>query len=335
MIAKAAKNLWVTQILIVDDEYITYTMRVMPKQIDKLVTRFLEYLEVERGRSVRTIRNYDFYLRRFTHWAGRPAPEDITSEMVRRYRLWLNRGVAGREGKTLKKTTQNYHLIALRSFLKYLAREDITSLSAEKIELAKQEQREVAFLEAGELDRLLSAPKGSDLVTLRDRAILEMLFSTGLRVSELSGLKIEQVNLKRNEFTIRGKGSKLRTVYLSSTAKEALQTYLVKRRDASPFMFISHDPARAGREETGGITPRSIQRIVERYAKAAGITKRITPHTLRHTFATDLLMGGADIRSVQSMLGHASITTTQMYTHITNSKMKEVHKKFHDKQRKT
>lgn len=306
----------------------------MPTTIDKLITKFLEYLEVERGRTEKTIRNYHFYLRRFSQWAKGPEPNEITSEMIHKYRLWLNRKVAGRDGKTLKKSTQNYHLIALRSFLKYLAREDITSLAPEKIELAKQEQREVSFLEVEELDRLLAAPAGKDLVALRDRAILELLFSTGLRVSELSNLKIEQINLKRDEFTVRGKGGKLRAVYLSSTAKEALKDYLAKRRDTSEYLFICHDKARGGRGKTGGLTSRSVQRLVERYAKQAGITKRITPHTLRHTFATDLLMGGADIRSVQSLLGHASITTTQVYTHITNKKMKEVHKKFHDRARK-
>ena len=171
------------------------------------------------------------------------------------------------------------------------------------------------------------------LVSLRDRAILELLFSTGLRVSELANLKIEQVNLKREEFTVRGKGGKLRIVYISSTAKDALQAYLAKRRDASPYLFVCHDRAQKGRAQHAGLTPRSIQRLVEHYAVQAGITKHITPHTLRHTFATDLLMGGADIRSVQSMLGHASITTTQIYTHITNQQMKEVHRKFHGKLR--
>jgi site-specific recombinase XerD len=308
----------------------------MPSKIDKLITDFLEYLEVERGRSERTIRNYDFYLRRFVDWAKHPAPEKITDDLVHTFRLWLNRSVAGREGKTLKKSTQNYHLIALRSFLKYLARKDIASLAPEKIELAKQEMRQVEFLEADELDRLLVQPMkvSEGLVALRDRAILELLFSTGMRVSELSKLKIEHVNLNRDEFTVRGKGGKLRAVFLSSTAKEALKTYLGKRRDPSPFLFVGHDRAKSGRGKSTGLTPRSIQRLVERYAKAAGITKHITPHTLRHTFATDLLLGGADIRSVQSLLGHASITTTQIYTHITNKQMKEVHKKFHGRSRR-
>ncbi|PJA45060.1 hypothetical protein CO174_05250 [Candidatus Uhrbacteria bacterium CG_4_9_14_3_um_filter_50_9] len=303
--------------------------------IKSLVTDFLEYLEVERGRSERTIRNYDFYLRRFQSWAKDPSPSSVTAEMVRKYRLWLNRFVDGREGSTLKKSTQNYHLIALRSFLKYLAKRDIKSLAPEKIELAKQPTRTVEFLETDELDRLLAVPAqhGETLIALRDQAILELLFSTGLRVSELASLNIDQVNLKRDEFTVRGKGDKPRIVFLSSTAKEALRAYLTKRRDTSAFMFVSHDRAKGGRGKTGALTPRSIQRLVERYAKEAGITKKITPHTLRHTFATDLLMGGADIRSVQSMLGHASITTTQIYTHITNNQMKDVHKKFHGRSR--
>ncbi len=304
----------------------------MSKTLETSITDFLEYLEVERGRSEKTIRNYDFYLRRFARWAKYPEPSKITDDMVRKYRLWLNRLQEGREVNTLKKSTQNYHLIALRSFLKYLVRVDVLSLAPEKIELAKQEMRQVEFLEAEELDRLLVVvAKGEGLIALRDKAILELLFSTGLRVSELTHLKIENINLKRDEFTVRGKGGKLRVVFLSSTAKDALKTYLSKRRDTSPFLFVSHDRAHAN---TSGLTPRSVQRIVERYAKQAGITKHITPHTLRHTFATDLLLSGADIRSVQSLLGHASITTTQIYTHVTNNQMKEVHKKFHGKSRR-
>ena len=303
--------------------------------LQKLITEFLEYLEVERGRSQRTIRNYDFYLRRFAKWAKNPTPQKITAEMVRKYRLWLNRSVEGREGDQLKKSTQNYHLIALRSFLKYLAKRDIKSLASEKIELARQTTRTVEFLEADELERLLAAPmrEKEGLIAIRDKAILELLFSTGMRVSELTGLNIDQVNLKRDEFTVRGKGDKPRVVFLSSSAKDTLGAYLSKRRDTSPFMFVSHDRAKKGRAESGPITPRSIQRLVEFYTKAAGITKRITPHTLRHTFATDLLLSGADIRAVQSLLGHASITTTQIYTHITNKQLKDVHKKFHGKKR--
>lgn len=298
--------------------------------LDRHITDFLEYLEVERGRSIRTIRNYDFYLRRFAKWAKHPSPQEITRELIHRYRLWLNRLQHEQTGETIKKSTQNYHLVALRSFLKFLARHDVKTLPSEQIELPKPVSREVEFLEIDELERLLKMPQqeSDGLVALRDRAILELLFSTGLRVSELAGLKIESVNLKRDEFTVRGKGDKLRAVFLSDSAKTTLSDYLSKRRDTSPYLFVSHDRAKSGRE-AGSLTPRSIQRLVERYAKAAGITKRITPHTLRHTFATDLLLAGADIRAVQSLLGHASITTTQIYTHITNKTLKDVHKKFH------
>lgn len=312
------------------------------KTLNALITDFLEYLEVERGRSTRTIRNYDFYLRRFASWAKNPAPSKITRDLVHKYRLFLNRLDQGREEMTLKKSTQNYHLIALRSFLKYLAKHDISSLPPDQIELAKQSKRTVEFLEADELARLLQMPfrdvplpkgdnRGLPLILLRDKAILELLFSAGLRVSELSNLKIEQINLKRDEFTVRGKGDKPRVCFFSDAAKDALKTYLDKRRDPSPYLFVSHDRAKRGRTDAGPLTPRSVQRIVEHYATAAGITKKITPHTLRHTFATDLLLNGADIRSVQSMLGHESIITTQVYTHITNKHMKEVHKKFHGK----
>lgn len=305
------------------------------KHLGELITDFLEYLEIERGRSDRTIRNYNFYLRRFSDFANNPLPSQVTRDKIHEYRLWLNRMESGRQREQLSKSTQNYHLIALRSFLKYLARQAVTSLPSEQIELAKTPMRQVEFLEVEELDRLLKAPDRTahGLISLRDKAILELLFSTGLRVSELSNLKMENVNLKRDEFTIRGKGGKTRLVFLSSTAKDAIKAYLEKRRDASPYIYVCHDRAKQGREETGPLTPRSIQRMVERYAVAVGITKHITPHTLRHTFATDLLLSGADIRSVQSMLGHSSITTTQIYTHITNNQMKDVYNKFHGKNR--
>ncbi|OGL94711.1 hypothetical protein A2348_03210 [Candidatus Uhrbacteria bacterium RIFOXYB12_FULL_58_10] len=306
----------------------------MLHEIDKRITDFLEYMEVDRGRSRRTIENYDFYLRRFATWAKHPKPSAITRELIHKYRLWLNRDVPGRDEDLIKKSTQNYHLIALRSFLKFLSRRDVKSLPAEQIELSKAPSRIVSFLEPDELDRILAVPmrESEGLVALRDKAILELLFATGLRVSELANLKIDQVNLRRDEFTVRGKGDKVRVVFLSDMAKAAIKAYLDKRRDASPYMFVSHDRAKGGRDNAGPLTPRSVQRLVERYARAAGITKRITPHTLRHTFATDLLMNGADIRSVQSMLGHASITTTQIYTHVTNAHLKDIHKKFHGKQ---
>lgn len=299
--------------------------------LDRHIKDFLEYLEVERGRSARTVRNYHFYLNRFSDWAGAPSPARITEDLVRKYRLYLNREIEGRDEVNLKKSTQNYHLIALRSFLRYLAKRDIKSLSPNKIELAKQGTRKVEFLEDEELRRLFGVLQdASGLIGKRDRAIVAMLFSTGLRVSELAGLKIEQVNIKRDEFTVKGKGSKHRVVFLSDDAKRAIKEYLGARRDTSPYLFVSHDRAKGSRGAKA-ISPRTVQRVIERYAIEAGITKKITPHTLRHTFATDLLQNGADIRSVQAMLGHESITTTQVYTHVTNRQLKQVHKKFHDK----
>lgn len=302
----------------------------MKNNLETLIQEFLEYLEIEKGRSKNTIKNYHFYLTRFAEFSEFPAPADVTLEMVRQYRLFLNRD-ATQEG--LHKNTQNYHLIALRSFLKYMAKRDIVTLSPEKIELSKTPDRQVDFLENDDLERLLEAPmqtEENDIIKLRDKAILELLFSTGLRVSELSSLSREQVNLKKDEFTIRGKGLKLRVVFLSNQAKFWIQKYIDTRTDMSPALFVRHDKAK-GAEYPKNLTPRSIQRIVQRYSKMAGITKNVTPHTLRHSFATDLLANGADIRSVQSMLGHSSITTTQIYTHVTNKRLKEIYKNFHNK----
>jgi site-specific recombinase XerD len=305
------------------------------KILEKYIKEFLEYLEIERGRSEKTVRNYHFYLTRFSDWAASPNPQEITSEMVRKYRLYLNRDISGREESTLKKNTQNYHLIALRSFLKYLAKRDVKSMAAEKIELAKQGTRHVSFLDAEEFERFRKGPeKDPTIVGYRDKAILEMLFSTGLRVSELANLKIENVNLKRDEFTVLGKGRKHRIVYMSDDAKRALKAYIDHRKDTSPYLFVRHDRARRVASHTSQpLTPRSVQRIVDRYAREAGITKRVTPHTLRHTYATDLLRNGADIRAVQSLLGHESITTTQVYTHITDKELGRVYKEFHDKKK--
>jgi site-specific recombinase XerD len=261
--------------------------------------------------------------------------KDITLEAVRQFRLWLNR-LQDQRGEPLKKNTQNYHLIALRAFLKYLAKRDNASLSPEKIELAKQPERHVEFLEAKEIERLLEAPMkqdAADIIRLRDRSVLELLWSTGLRVSELCNLKLEDINFQRNEFSVRGKGAKWRVVFFSDDAKGWLKKYLDLRRDVCPMLFVGHDRAVGGRDELKGLTPRSVQRLVDRHAKAAGITKSISPHTLRHSFATDLLMNGADLRSVQSLLGHASVTTTQIYTHITDAHLQEVYKAFHDKRR--
>ncbi|MDD4901165.1 MAG: tyrosine-type recombinase/integrase [Patescibacteria group bacterium] len=306
--------------------------------MDKYIKQFLEYLEVERGLSLITLRNYGFYLRRFAKFAkasGVIAPAKISQELIHRYRLWLNR--LENDGQNLKKNTQNYHLIALRGFLKYLVKTDVKSLEPEKVELAKQQPRQVDFLEGSDLARILEAPLQIDLpeiIRKRDKAILELFFSTGLRVSELCKLKIENINLKKDEFTVRGKGSKLRVVFLSPEAKQWAGEYLGARLDTNPYLFVSHDKAAHGREEQVGLTPRSVQRLVQKYAKAAGITKQVTPHTMRHSYATDLLMNGADIRSVQAMLGHSSITTTQVYTHITDQQLRDVHKAFHGKGRR-
>jgi site-specific recombinase XerD len=289
------------------------------------------------------VRNYDFYLERFFQQSGVKKATDITLPVVKQFRLWLNRLENDKHaGETLGRRTQNYHIIALRSFLKYLSKMDVPTLAAEKIELGREPDREVQFLEADELARLLEAPlhdaDGKKTATpsvmqLRDKALLELLFSTGLRVSEATNLKRDQVNLKRDEFTVRGKGSKLRVVFLTDIAKECLKTYLNHRGDTSMYLFVGHDRAQKGRESVTPFTPRSAERMIQRYAKAAGIVKKVTPHTMRHSYATDLLQNGADIRSVQALLGHSSITTTQIYTHVTDKRLAETHKKFHDRGR--
>lgn len=308
-------------------------------KLHELIRDFGDYLEIEKNRSRRTRDNYSFYLGRFADWAagyGIKGPGDVTLDAVRQFRLWLNR-LEDRHGEALKKNTQNYHLIALRAFLKYLAKRDIVTLAPEKIELAKQPERHVEFLETKDVERLLEAPlkaDGPDIVRLRDRAILELLWSTGLRVSELCGLRLEDINFQRNEFSVKGKGSKWRVVFFSEDAKAWVKKYIEARKDLCPTLFVGHDRAARGRDELKGLTPRSVQRLVERYAKLAGITKSISPHTLRHSFATDLLMNGADLRSVQALLGHASVTTTQIYTHVTDSHLQEVYKAFHDRKRK-
>lgn len=300
--------------------------------MNKLLNEFLEYLEIERNRSQKTIENYHHYLKRFLEWAKISNPKGITAELVRSYRIYLNRKT-DTHGKELKKVTQNYHMIAIRSFLKYLAKRDITSLVAEKIEIGKNPSHEIEFLDSSELDRLLSAANGNSLKSLRDKAILELLFSAGLRVSELTSINRDQINLGRQEFSVKGKGDKLRIVFISDTAKEALQKYLDKRMDIDQALFVRFSKKRKIENDKKRLTPRSIQRIVKFYAAKAGIVKDVHPHTLRHSFATDLLSNGADIRSVQTMLGHSSITTTQIYTHITNQQLKEIHKKFHGKKK--
>ena len=304
------------------------------QEINKLKNEYLEYLEIEKNRSQLTIRNYDHYLSRFFQWSKIDNPSKITSELVRKFRLYLNR-YSNEKGETLKKVTQDYYIIAIRGFLTYLAKQDIPSLPSDKIELGKTPDREVEFLELDEVKRLISASEGNTISDLRDKAILELLFSTGLRVSELSNLNRENINLKSGEFSIRGKGGKIRIVFISDSARDTLAAYLKERKDFDPALFIHlKNPSQDTEKKSASLlrlTPRSIQRIVKSCATKAGIVKKVTPHTLRHSFATDLLMNGADIRSVQSMLGHSSITTTQIYTHITNKHLKDIHTKFHSK----
>lgn len=303
--------------------------------IEELKRRFLEYIEIERGRSVKTVENYDRYLSRFLSFSSAKKPSDITEQSVREFRLWLNRQSAGVQasGKnssaTLKKRTQNYYLIALRAFLKFLQREGVETISPERIELAKLPERSLDLISSEELGRLLAAPQGGGTIALRDRAILELLFSTGLRVSELCNLDAD-IDLSRDELSVRGKGDKVRVVFLSPSAKEAVLAYIKARKDFSEPLFVGN-----GRGGSAGsrITPRSVQRLIKHYAVKAGITRKVTPHVIRHSFATDLLSNGADLRSVQALLGHANIGTTQIYTHVTDAHLHDVHRKFHGKRR--
>ena len=304
--------------------------------LSQLKNQYLEHLEIEKDRSQKTIENYDHYLERFLKWAKISSASDITDELISRYRLQLNR-FADEKGSSLKKITQNYHVIALRNFLKYLARHDVKTLPAEKVELGKTSERQIDFLEMEEVERIFEAAGGLDQKSLRDRAILELLFSSGLRVSELVGLNRDQVNLKTGEFSVRGKGSKVRVVFVSDRAKATLQRYMEKRLDIDPALFVRvgiKHLEKKSKADNLRITPRTVQRIVKHCALKAGIVKDVHPHTLRHSFATDLIQNGADIRSVQEMLGHSSVTTTQIYTHVTNKQLKEVHKAFHGKRRK-
>ncbi len=296
-----------------------------------LIVDFIEHLEVERGRSSKTSENYRRYLERFTEFAGDIKPNGITTEVLRKYRLWLNR-YEGDRGSELATITQAYHLIALRGFLHYLSKRDIVSLAPNKVELPKIHRKQVTFLHYEEVERLREAvPNDDTLPHLRDRALIELLFSSGLRVSELVNLDRDHINTKRREFTVRGKGQKDRPVFISETAARYIEEYLTKRVDNLAPLFLNY--SRNSQADTTGafrrLTPRSVQRLIEKYAKLAGITKHVSPHTMRHSFATDLLMNGADIRSVQSMLGHSNIATTQVYTHVTDAHLKEVYEKFH------
>ncbi len=295
--------------------------------------QFLEYLEIEKGSSLKTVENYDRYLTRFFEQAKIKSPSDINDDNVREFRLFLNRQpgvkVRGQASANLKKNTQNYHMIALRVFLKYLMKRSITALTPDRVELAKIKGRELDLMTTNELDRLLKAPDMTRLQGLRDKAILELFFSTGLRLSELCSLN-RDLDLTRDEFSRRGKGEKVRVVFLSDDAKSAIKKYLENRKDMEEPMFLQSSNRKS---ETNRLTPRSIERIVKKYAIASGISRKVTPHVIRHSFATDLLSNGADIRSVQMMLGHANIATTQVYTHVTDAQLREVHKKFHSKKK--
>lgn len=299
--------------------------------------QFLEYIEIERGRAVKTVENYDRYLTRYFEQMSIKEVSDMTEQNVREFRIWLNRQ-PGTKTDSMKRRTQNYYMIALRAFLKFLRKRDISAISPEKIELAKLPERQLDLITTTELNRLMRAPKEAfekeknphkARAYLRDAAILELLFSTGLRVSELCALDAD-IDLTRDEISVRGKGEKVRVVFLSPTAKEAVRAYLKARDDMEEALFVDGRLSRLHR-----IIPRDVQRHLKAYVARAGITSIVTPHTLRHAFATDLLSNGADIRSVQQLLGHASINTTQIYTHITDSHLRDIHRQFHGKNRVT
>lgn len=305
--------------------------------ISDLINDFLESIEVEHGRSQKTVENYGLYLSRFYTLAtedrpdGDLRPSDITPELLRKYRLKLNRYKNDQE-QGLSALTQAYHLIALRGFLKYLARRGIDSLDPSLIDLPRATKKQVTFLHYDEVEALLENIPTDTEVGLRDRAIIELLFSGGLRISELCNLNRGSINLTRREFVVRGKGSKDRPIFISQSAADHIQNYLNARTDALPALFLSYSKNQTAPTTSGDfrrLTPRSVERMVSHYAKTAGITKHVTPHTLRHSFATDLLINGADIRAVQSLLGHSDISTTQIYTHVTDSHLREVHSKFH------
>jgi len=301
---------------------------------EEAVNQFLEYLELEQNRSQKTIANYSHYLMRLNDFAGDIKLADIDAELIRKWRLWLNR-LGTNTSDELSKTTQNYHLIALRSFLRFCIKRGYTALAADQIELARTKRPQVTFLTPEELQRLASQTDLSTPVGLRDRAIIELLFSSGLRVSELVGLDRDHINLKRREFMVRGKGQKDRPIFISEEAANWISQYLDKRQDNTKPLFIRYSGSK--KVDLSGnyhrLTARSIQRMIARYARLAGITKHVSPHTLRHSFATDLLMNGAALRSVQAMLGHSNIATTQIYTHVTDPHLKQVHEQFHNRKK--
>ncbi len=310
-------------------------LRIRKMKLSKAIRSFLEHCEIEKHQSQKTLENYTHYLERFLTFATDLELDALDLPLIKKYRLFLNR-YEHKPGKPLTIKTQNYHIIALRAFLKYCIKQDWKTLEPEKIELGKIPDRTVEYLDRDELERLFEAVDTSTIVGLRNRAILEFLYSTGLRISELVGLDCKQVNLERGEFQVRGKGQKMRIVFLSDRAKEWITDYMNMRDDGFEPLFLNHRRARKKKEgalelhgEHRRLTAYTIQEMVRKTAYEAGIVKKVTPHVLRHSFATELLINGADIRSVQDMLGHASITTTQIYTHLTNKKLKEIHEKFH------
>lgn len=304
-------------------------------KLRELKRQFLEYLEIERGRSVKTVENYDRYLDRFLDFVKTDDPHKLTEEQVREFRLFLNRQPGTKVGsrmEPMKRKTQNYYLIAVRAFLKYLRKRGIESLNPERIELAKVPERSLDLITSQELDRLMKAPDTKTVQGLRDRAILELLFSTGLRISELTSLSIDDVDLTRDEFSVRGKGDKIRVVFLSEEARQAIKNYLKQRKDMDDALFVQFGKnAKAAKDLR--LSPRAVQRMLKACAAKAGITRKVSPHVIRHSFATDLLQNGADLRSVQALLGHANIATTQVYTHVTDKHLREIHKKFHGKKK--
>lgn len=311
-------------------------------QLKQAVQKFLEYCEVTRNQSVKTLENYNHYLTRLVEFCGAQKPvKAVDIEIINQYRIFLNRLKDENGEPLLSVKTQGYHIIALRAFLKYLAKQDIECLSPEKIELGKVPQRSVDFLEREELNRLFASIKKDNISGMRDYAILRTLYSTGLRISELVKLDKEMINLETREFRVLGKGGKHRIVFLSEEAAEAIAAYLNLRRDSLKPVFVNHGRGKAEKEEDiisgkvnlnekRRISPTMVQYLVRNYARKAGLVKKVTPHKLRHSFATELLKNGADLRSVQEMLGHSSITTTQIYTHVTNQRLKEIHDRFHN-----
>jgi len=307
----------------------------MAQDLEQLKNQFLDYVEIEKGRALKTRENYNHYLKVFLEQTKVKRPNDINDKVVREFRLWLNRQPLtnlGKPNETMSRKTQNYYLIAIRAFLKYLARQEIKSMPSERIELAKTPERSLDLITDTELHRLLEAPKGNELKDLRDKAILELLFSTGLRVSELCSLT-RDIDLTTDELSIKGKGGKVRVVFISDYAKKVLKEYLAKRKDLDDSLFVQlskNGKVQEKRDKGLALTKRSVERIIKECAIKAGISKKVTPHTMRHLFATDLLSNGADLRSVQALLGHANIGTTQIYTHVTDKHLRDIHKKFHD-----